>query len=282
MALPPYTTPLERTWYYTLRGACALIFLFLIGPIIVIIPLSFNSEPYFTYPMPGFSLRWYNEIFGDGPISTLWQRSIVNSIIVGIFAALLATILGTLAALGLTRAKFPFKGLIMAVLISPIIVPIVITAVGMFYFYAKVGLVNNLFGIILAHAALGAPYVVITVSATLVGFDQNLVRAGASLGAGPIRVFLVVTLPIILPGVVAGALFAFAASWDELVVVLFLASTEQHTVPRRMWSGIREHISPTITAAATMLIILSICLMATMERLRRRSERLRGITHRKE
>ncbi len=129
---------------------------------------------------------------------------------------------------------------------------------------------------------LGAPYVVITVSATLVGFDQNLVRAGASLGAGPIRVFFVVTLPIILPGVVSGALFAFAASWDELVVVMFLASTEQHTVPRRMWSGIRELISPTITAAATMLIILSICLMATMEGLRRRSERIRGITHRKE
>ncbi len=282
MALPPYTTPLERTWHYTLRGACALIFLFLIGPIIVIIPLSFNSEPYFTYPMAGYSWRWYNEIFGDGPQATLWQRSIVNSIIVGIFAALLATILGTVAALGKNRAKFPFKGLVMAVLISPIIVPIVITAVSMFYFYAKVGLVSNLFGIILAHAALGAPYVVITVSATLVGFDQNLVRAGASLGAGPIRVFFVVTLPIILPGVVSGALFAFAASWDELVVVMFLASTEQHTVPRRMWSGIRELISPTITAAATMLIILSICLMATMEGLRRRSERIRGITHRKE
>ncbi len=282
MALPPYTTPLERTWHYTLRGACALIFLFLIGPIIVIIPLSFNSEPYFTYPMAGYSWRWYNEIFGDGPQATLWQRSIVNSIIVGIFAALLATLLGTVAALGMTRAKFPFKGLVMAVLISPIIVPIVITAGSMFYFYAKVGLVSNLFGIILAHAALGAPYVVITVSATLVGFDQNLVRAGASLGAGPIRVFFVVTLPIILPGVVSGALFAFAASWDELVVVMFLASTEQHTVPRRMWSGIRELISPTITAAATMLIILSICLMATMEGLRRRSERIRGITHRKE
>ena len=278
MALPPYATPIERVWYYVFRGLCALIFMFLIVPIIVIIPLSFNSEPYFTYPMPGFSLRWYNEIFGDSPISLLWQRSIVNSIIVGFSAATLATVLGTLAALGMTRTKFPFKGLIMAVLISPIIVPIVITAVGMFYFYAKVGLVSNLFGIILAHTALGAPFVVITVTATLIGFDQNLVRAGSILGANPVRVFLLVTLPIILPGVVSGALFAFATSWDELVVVLFLASTEQHTVPRRMWSGIRELISPTITAAATMLIILSIMLMTVMELLRRRSERLRGIT----
>ena len=278
MALPPYTSPIERAWYYTLRGICALIFLFLIGPILVIIPLSFNSEPYFTYPMAGYSLRWYDEIFGDSPISVLWQRSIVNSVIVGISAALLATLLGTVAALGLTRAKFPLKGVVLAVLISPIIVPIVITAVGMYYFYAQVGLVSNLLGIILAHAALGAPFVVITVTATLAGFDQNLVRAGASLGANPVRVFLLVTLPIILPGVVSGALFAFATSWDELVVVLFLASTEQHTVPRRMWSGIRELISPTITAAATMLIILSICLMTVMEVLRRRSERLRGIS----
>ena len=278
MALPPYATPLERSWHYIFRGLCALIFMFLIVPIIVIIPLSFNSEPYFTYPMPGFSLRWYNEIFGDSTMSTLWQRSIVNSIIVGICAASLATLLGTLAALGMTRAKFPFKGLVMAVLISPIIVPIVITAVSMFYFYAKVGLVSNLFGIILAHAALGAPFVVITVTATLIGFDQNLVRAGSILGANPVRVFFLVTLPIILPGVVSGALFAFATSWDELVVVLFLASTEQHTVPRRMWSGIRELISPTITAAATLLIILSILLMTVMELLRRRSERLRGIT----
>ncbi len=278
MALAPYATPIERVWYYVFRILCALIFMFLIVPIIVIIPLSFNSEPYFTYPMPGFSLRWYNEIFGDSPISILWQRAIVNSIIVGFSAAALATVLGTLAALGMTRTKFPFKGLIMAVLISPIIVPIVITAVAMFYFYAKVGLVSNLFGIILAHAALGAPFVVITVTATLIGFDQNLVRAGSILGANPVRVFRLVTLPIILPGVVSGALFAFATSWDELVVVLFLASTEQHTIPRRMWSGIRELISPTITAAATMLIILSILLMVVMELLRRRSERLRGIT----
>jgi putative spermidine/putrescine transport system permease protein len=279
MALPPYATPVERIWYYTLRGICGLIFVFLIGPILVIIPLSFNAEPYFTYPMPGYSLRWYQEIFGDSPQSLLWQRSIVNSIIVGVSATFLATLLGTVAALGMTRAKFPLKGMVLAVLISPIIVPIVITAVGMFYFYAQVGLVSNLFGIILAHTALGAPFVVITVIATLVGFDNNLVRAGASLGANPVRVFLMVTLPLILPGVMSGALFAFATSWDELVVVLFLASTEQHTVPRRMWSGIREMISPTITAAATMLIVLSILLMGTMEALRRRNERLRGIRH---
>ncbi len=278
MALPPYASPLERAWYYTYRGICALIFIFLIGPIIVIMPLSFNSEPYFTYPMAGFSLRWYDEIFGDSPLSILWQRSIVNSVIIAVFATILATTLGTLAALGMTRVNFRGKGMLLAILISPIVVPIVITAVGMFYFYAQIGLVGTLAGITLAHTVLGVPFVVITVTATLVGFDQNMVRAGAILGAGPIRVFFMVTLPLILPGVLSGALFAFATSWDELIIVLFLATTEEHTIPRRMWSGIRELISPTIASAATILIILSIILMVVMELLRRRGERLRGIT----
>lgn len=277
MALPPYASPVERAWYYSFRVICALIFFFLIAPIFVIMPLSFNAEPYFTYPMPGYSLRWYEVIFGDSPQSILWQRAIKNSVIIGFSATLLATALGTVAALGLSRANFPLKGVVMAVLISPIVVPIVITAVGMYYFYAQIGLASTIPGIILAHTALGVPFVVITVTATLVGFNQNLVRAGSSLGAGPARVFFKVTLPLILPGVVSGALFAFATSWDEIVVVLFLASVEQHTIPRRMWSGIRELIDPTIAAAATLLIFLSILLMVTMEILRRRSERLRGI-----
>ena len=262
MAVAPYATPLERAWYYTFRILCGLIFFFLIMPILVIIPLGFNPVPFFTYPMEGFSWRWYGEIFGDSPISILWQRSMVNSVVVAVCATLLASVLGTLAALGLTRANFPGKPAVMAILISPIMVPIVVIAVGMFYFYAQVGLVSTLTGIILAHTTLGVPFVVITVAATL----------------HPVRVFRKVTLPIITPGVVSGSLFAFAASWDEIVVVLFLASTEQHTVPRRMWSGIRELLSPTIIAAATMLIIISILLIFTMEWLRRRSERMRGIT----
>ena len=278
MAVAPYATPLEKTWYYTFRVLCGLIFFFLIMPILIIIPLGFNSVPFFTYPMEGFSWRWYGEIFGDSPLSILWQRSMVNSVVIAVCSTLLATVLGTLAALGLTRAEFPGKPAVMAVLISPIMVPIVVIAVGMFYFYAKVGLVSTLIGIILAHTTLGVPFVVITVAATLQGFDHNLVRAGSILGANPVRVFRKVTLPIITPGVVSGSLFAFAASWDEIVVVLFLASTEQHTVPRRMWSGIRELLSPTIIAAATMLIIISILLMFTMEWPRRRSERMRGLT----
>jgi putative spermidine/putrescine transport system permease protein len=183
-----------------------------------------------------------------------------------------------MAAIGMTRANFPFKSALMAILISPIIVPIVIVAIAMFFFYARIGLVGNMFGIIFAHTTLGAPFVVITVTATLQGFDQNMIRAGYILGARPLRVFRKVTLPLILPGVVSGGLFAFAVSWDEVVVVLFLATAEQHTVPRRMWSGIRELLSPTIISAATILIMVSIVLMFTMEWLRRRGERLRGIS----
>ena len=258
---------------------CGLIFFFLIAPIVVIIPLSFNSVPFFTYPMEGFSMRWYEEIFGDSPQSLLWQRSIVNSVVIAICSTALATALGTMAALGLTRAEFPGKSLVMAVLISPIIVPIVVIAIGVFYFYARIGLASTLTGIILAHTALG-----VLLRGDHRGGDaaglRPQPRAGRreSWGAGPLRVFRKVTLPIITPGVVSGALFAFAASWDEIVVVLFLASTEQHTVPRRMWSGIRELLSPTIIAAATLLIIVSIALMFTMEALRRRGERLRGIS----
>jgi putative spermidine/putrescine transport system permease protein len=273
MALPSYATPLDRAWYYSYRVLCGLIFAFLVIPILVIIPLSFNSEPYFTYPMPGFSLRWYEEFFN----SPQWLLGLNNSIIVGIFATLVASVLGTLAALGLNRGEFPGKPLIMGVLISPIIVPIVITAAGMFYFYSRLGLTGTLAGLVFAHATIGVPFVIITVSATLAGFDNNLVRAGASLGAGPVKTFFKITMPLILPGIVSGGLFAFITSWDELVIAIFLAGTEEHTLPRRMWSGIRELLSPTIMAVATLLILTSIALMVVMELLRRRTERLRGI-----
>lgn len=273
MALPSYATPLDRIWYVTFRLICAIIFAFLIIPILVIIPLGFNAEPYFTYPMPGFSLRWYEDFFNNPQ----WLLGLENSIIVGVFATLVATVLGTLAALGMHRAEFPGKSAVLGLLISPIIVPIVITAAGMFYFYSEIGLTGSLAGLVFAHATLGVPFVVITVSATLAGFDNNMVRAGASLGGSPVRVFFKITLPLILPGVVSGGLFAFITSWDELVVAIFLAGTEQHTLPRRMWSGIRELMSPTLMAVATMLIVTSILLMVVMELLRRRTERLRGI-----
>ena len=281
MALPAYAGPLERSWYYGFRFFCALIFFFLIAPILVIIPLSFNVQPYFTYTREmltfdpaGYSLRWYQDFFN----SSSWMLSIRNSFIVAIGATIVSTTLGTIAALGLSRAHMPLKGVIMGLLISPMIVPLIISGAGMFFFYSSVGLANSFPGIILAHAALGTPFVVITVTATLAGFDHSLTRAAASLGASPVTVFFKVIMPLILPGVISGALFAFITSFDEIVIVLFLAGVEQRTIPREMWSGIREQISPTILAVATLLVLVSVLLLTTLELLRRRNERMRGIT----
>jgi putative spermidine/putrescine transport system permease protein len=272
--LPPYASPLERLWRVALILLCAMVLLFLISPIIAIMPLSFNSEPYFTYPMPGLSMRWYEDFFTD----PRWLDALKSSLIVAISATALSMVLGTLAALGLAKANFPYRAWVMAFLISPMIVPVVITAVGMYFFFANLGLNNTYFGIILAHTALATPFVVITVTATLIGFDQSLNRAGANLGASPFTVFRKITLPLILPGMISGALFAFITSFDEVVVVLFIASPDQRTLPRQMFSGIREQISPTITAAASMLVVAAAAMLVTVEMLRRRSERLRGIT----
>ncbi|NJO38998.1 MAG: ABC transporter permease [Rhizobiales bacterium] len=298
-ALPPYASTGERAWYYGFRLICALIFVFLITPILVIVPLSFNAEPYFSFTKgmlsfdpDAYSLRWYRDIFENGMANpnaeglawwadmwanAQWVRAMKNSFFIGIAATLIATALGTLAAIGLARAEMPWRGAIMSLLISPMIVPLVITAAGMFYFYSQIKLSQTYLGVILAHAALGTPFVIITVTATLVGFDNSLVRAAASLGANPIRTFFKVQMPLIIPGVVSGGLFAFITSFDEVVAVLFLAGPEQRTIPRQMWSGIREQISPTILAVATILVIISIALLSVMELLRRRNERLRGI-----
>jgi putative spermidine/putrescine transport system permease protein len=273
MAIEPYASPDERAWYYTHRVIVAAVLLFLIAPILVIVPLSFNSEPYFTFPMPGLSLRWYEDFFTNDR----WTLGLQTSIKVATAVTIFATALGTLAALGLSRANFPARTLIMSLLISPMVVPVIISAVGMYFFYTRIGLSNSLPGLILAHTALATPFVVIVVTATLSGFDHSLTRAGASLGAPPARVFFKVILPLILPGVISGALFACVTSFDEVVVVLFLAGPEQRTLPKQMFSGIREMISPTITAAATLLIIFAVLMLTTVELLRRRSERLRGI-----
>ncbi len=301
MALPTYADPLETIWYYTYRVICGLIFLFLIAPILVVIPLSFNAEPYFTFTEKmlsfdpeGYSLRWYDllltfqnidpdvprtaEWWGQVWREAVWVQVAKHSLIIGFFSTIVATALGTLAALGLSRPEMPYRRAIMAILISPMIVPIIITATGLLFFYSMTGLAGTYVGIVLAHATLGIPFVIITVTATLIGFDHSLSRAAASLGADPTTTFFKVIMPLILPGVISGALFAFVTSFDEVVVVLFVAGFDQQTIPRQMWNGIREAISPAILSVATILVIVSIALLTTVELLRRRSERLRGMS----
>ena len=296
MALPSYATPVQRTYYYAYLFFCGVVFFFLIAPLVAIIPISFSKSPFMLFtdgmlawpPDPeAWSFRWYRYMVGictdknlTTPCSNRWMVGTVNSFFIGSISTFFATALGTLAALGLSRPHMPYKGLIMSILISPMIVPLIITSAGMFFFYAKVNLVYTFTGIILAHVALSTPFVVITVTATLVGFDTNMTRAAQSLGARPVRTFFKVIMPLILPGVISGALFAFITSFDEVVVVMFMASLDQLTIPKQMWAGIRQEISPVILCMATCLVALSIFLLTTVELLRRRSEKMRGITAR--
>lgn len=280
-ALPPYATTGQRAWYYSFRVICGLIFFFLIAPIMVVIPLSFNAQDFFTFTKEmlsfdpeGYSLKHYRDFFSNPD----WQDALWNSVKIAPAATLISVSLGTLAAIGLSQPHVPFRRAIMATMISPMIVPLIISAAGMYFFYSRMGLAGTYWGVVLAHAALGIPFVIITVTATLVGFDHSLTRAAASMGANPVTTFYRIQMPLILPGVISGALFAFITSFDEVVVVIFVGSAKQQTLPWQMFTGLREQISPTILAVATILVAISIALLTTVELLRRRSERLRGMS----
>ncbi|MEZ5862728.1 MAG: ABC transporter permease [Geminicoccaceae bacterium] len=264
----------ERGWHWLARAVTALVLVFLLAPILVVIPISFTAGSQLVFPMPGWSIQWYLEVLG----SQAWRDAAANSLFVGCFATLLALLVGVPAALGLAGTTFRGKRLVMMLVLSPMIVPIVITAVAVYFFFVQIGLVGTYLGLILAHAMLGAPFVVITVAATLENFDPQLMRAAAGLGAPPLMAFRRVMLPLILPGVATGGLFAFATSFDEIVVALFLAAPDQRTLPRQIFSGVREYVSPAIAAVAVMLLIISTTLLATVEGLRRRGARLRGTT----
>src|SRR4028119_1624707 len=240
MALPAYASTGQRVWHYAFRVLCGLIFFYLIAPILVIIPLSFNAQDFFTFTPEmlrldpaGFSTKHYADFFTNID----WQVPLWNSLKIAPVATLIAVALGTLAAVGLSQSHVPFKGTIMAILISPMIVPLIISAAGMYFFYARVGLQGTCWGVVLAHAALGIPFVIITVTATLVGFDRSLTRAAASLGAGPLRTLRLVEVRLILPGVVSGALFAFITSFDEVVVAMFMGAAGAKAPPRQLLTG---------------------------------------------
>ena len=290
--LHSYLTSGQVLWHFTFLIICGAVFTYLIAPIIVVLPLSFNAQDFFTFnpemlqfEPAGYSLKHYMDFFYNNE----WQRSFKNSLIIAPIATVISVTLGTLAAIGLSQSHVPFKRLITALLISPMIVPLIISATGMFFFYATVGnflesslgIDKNLVGyikVILAHSVLGIPFVIITVTATLVGFDNSLTRASANMGAGPVKTFFKVQMPLIMPGVVAGGLFAFITSFDEVVVIMFVGSSKQKTLPWQMFIGLKEQISPTILAVATILVCMSIALLVTLELLRRRSERLRGLS----
>ena len=250
----------------------ALVLAFLVLPIFAIVPLSFNSSSFLSYPLAGLSLRWYEELIG----SSGWMSALRNSVLVAAATTALATPLGTLAALGLTRLGSTLKPVLMALLLAPMFVPVIIVAVASYFLYAQLGLAQSMAGLVLGHTVLATPFVVLVVHASLQGFDATLLRAGASLGARPVIVMRRVLLPMIAPGMFAAAIFAFTTSFDEIVVAMLLAGVEQKTLPLKMFEGVRDHISPAITAAATLLVLTSIVLLGVIEGLRRQRARLLG------
>ncbi len=264
-----YDLPLPA-WAF--RAFTLVMLVFLVAPALIVVPVSFSSGTIIAFPFPGYSARWYAEVLA----APVWRAGVANSLIVGCAAAALSTVVGTLGALGIRRLPPRPKVAILVLVLFPLMVPIVITALGGYLAMVKIGLNNTYWAAILLHAMLGLPFVAISVLSALEGFDDNLWRAAASLGAGPVTAFRRVMLPIILPGVVTGAVFAFAISLDEVVVASFVTAPAQKTIPLVMFSGIKENTGPIVTAAATLLLAMSILFLCAIELLRRRGERLSG------
>ncbi|MCP8894404.1 ABC transporter permease [Shinella daejeonensis] len=231
-----------------------LAILFLVVPLIAILPLAFTSSVILTYPMPSWSMRWFTELF----TADAWRRAIINSLIIGSGATILATVLGTAAALGLRNRLLRFRGFFRTMFLLPMVVPAVVLGVGMQVLLARVGLINSYAGVIVAHTVVAVPFVVVSVSGALAGIDRRVELAAQSLGAPPVTVFRRVTLPLALPGVLSGAVLAFATSLDEVVLTLFVAGPNQRTLARQMFSSIRENISPAIAAAAFLFITVTL------------------------
>lgn len=242
-------------------GVCA----YLVIPTLIVVPISFTQTDYIAFPPRGFSLQWYGTFLGEGP----WRTSTLNSFLVASVSAGLATAIGTLAALGLKRLPRTLARLTIWIVLLPMVVPTIIMAVALYGAFASLGLIGTKLGLILAHALLTLPFVVINVSAVMQNVDWRMVDAARSLGASPVLAFRKVTLPAILPGVVAGLVFAFLTSFDEVVVALFVSGVDSITLPVQMWNGIRFEISPAVAAASTLLLLLSILALAAYGAARR-------------
>lgn len=250
----------------------SVVIIFLMAPLFAILPLAFTDSVFLNYPIPAFSLRWFHELFA----ADAWRRSILNSLIIGAGTTILATILGTVAALGLRgRSVSLLFSFFRTVFLLPMVVPAVVLGVGMQLTFAQYGLANTYLGVIIAHTVIAIPFVVVNVTAALLGIDRRLENAAASLGATPRVVLRQVTLPLVTPGIVTGAVFAFATSLDEVVLTLFVAGPNQRTVARQMFSTIRENISPAIAAAAFLFIVGTILIAGVTLIARNQSQQAR-------
>ena len=254
---------LRRSWLYAF---CALVILFLIGPSLIVIPMSFSSSRFLTFPPPEWSLRWYRAYLG----AVEWRDATTVSLVAAVLTMIVSTVLGTMAAYGLHAAKGRLAGIAQVIFALPMMIPVILIAIGVFLFYAPIGLNNTIPGIVLAHSALAIPLVVITVSAGLRSYDMNQELVARNLGASRMRAFLDVTVPQLRISIFSAALLAFITSLDEVVVSLFIAGGERATLTRRMFAALRDEIDPTIAAISTLLITLSVVLLGTTQLLQRR------------
>lgn len=252
-----------------IRSAGWIIVCFLVLPITVIFPVSLTDKRYLSLPQDGISFEHYRNLFS----SAEWLGSIGQSAVIGIAATIVSVVAGTLCAIGCWRLSSRAGEIVRALMLVPIVVPTIVYALGIYRFWVELRLLDTYFGVIAVHAATGIPYVVVTVSTALAGFDQRLEQAARSLGASMRQTLWRVVLPGILPGVVSGAIFAFIHSWDELVIVLFIASRAVFTLPRRIWDGINEHLDPTMAAVATVMIALTVVLLLVDLKVRGRESR---------
>ena len=232
------------------------VLLYLVLPIFIVVPMSFSASRFLSFPPPAFSLRWYVEYFG----STEWMQATAVSFQVALATCMLATPLGVAAAYGIHSGSGRLSRLTYAVLMMPLMVPHIIVAIGIFFIYARIGANNTILGIVLAHTMLAIPFVLITTLSGLQGFDMSQERAAQSLGETRLRAFLKVTAPQIRGSIIAGALFAFISSLDEVVVSLFLSGGPSSTLPKRMFVALRDEVDPTIAAISSMLIIASLAI----------------------
>jgi ABC-type spermidine/putrescine transport system permease subunit II len=253
-------------WTVALWLGVTAVCLFLVLPVVVIFPLSFSASPYLEFPPRGWSLQWYQNYFSRAD----WISATLVSFQVALATSALSTILGTVTAFGLTRSSLKGKGVFLGVVLSPLIMPGIIVAVAIYFFYARIGLLGHMAGLVLAHTLLATPFVVLTAMTSLQGYDRNLELAGMSLGGHPLYTFFRITLPLIRPGILSGALFAFVTSFDELIVALFVTAPTAVTLPRRMWEGVRLEIDPTIAAVAAILITFALVCLGVFQRLQAR------------
>lgn len=247
---------------------------FLLLPLIAILPMSFSSSSLLRLPPPGLSLRWYEEFL----LNTGWMTATLNSVIVGSVTAVLSVVLGTATAYGLARTTWKGKAVLQALILSPLLIPVIVIAVAMYSVFARFGLNGTFAGLIIGHTVITFPYTVVVISAALERFDPRLEQMAVSLGATPLKAFVSVTFPIIRAGIVVALLFAFLNSFDEVVMATFIAGPETMTLPKRIWDGIRFELSPVIAAVSSILILLSCAVIGIAEVVNRRGKTIAGVS----